>query len=206
MERQDNDIMQLKDTMKQGMASTHVDQLRLQRQMEDDQRAGERLALQKDKSKSPYTMISNSCNKNTWPWKPKCGGLEQLVQQANTASEEAHKSGQALAKRVDRGGREINETQVRIPTRQSGEEGKWLDIRFGRLELWLTEADKLRREQTSQDGARMDQFLDWIIRVKRKTDLPTLAVGHTSQEPSMDVERMIEFKLDTCSQVAKKVE
>ena len=46
MERQDNDIMQLKDTMKQGMASTHGDHERLQRQMEDNQRAEERLALQ----------------------------------------------------------------------------------------------------------------------------------------------------------------
>ena len=46
MERQDNDIMQLQDTMKRGIASTHGDHECLQRQMEDEQRAQERLALQ----------------------------------------------------------------------------------------------------------------------------------------------------------------
>ena len=44
------------------------------------------------------------------------------------------------------------------------------------------------------------------MKVERKTDLPTLAVGHMLQERSMEVERMIEIKLDACSQVAKKVE
>ena len=66
-------------------------------------------------------------------------GLEQLVHQATTASEEAHKSGQALTKRVDQMGREIYETQVRILTEQLGEERKLWDIKFGRLEEWLTD-------------------------------------------------------------------
>ena len=61
---------------------------------------------------------------------------------------------------VDQMGREIYETQVRILTKQLGEERKLWDIRFGRLEEWLTDADKQRRERTSQDRARMDQFSD----------------------------------------------
>ena len=67
------------------------------------------------------------------------------------------------------------------------------------------DADKQRREQTSQDSSRMDQFSDWIMKVERKTDLPTLAVGHMPQVRPMDVERMIEIKLDECSRAAKKV-
>ena len=61
---------------------------------------------------------------------------------------------------VDQMGREIYETQVRILTKQLGEERKLWDIRFGRLEEWLTDADKQRRERTSQDRARMDHFSD----------------------------------------------
>ena len=61
---------------------------------------------------------------------------------------------------VDQMGRKIYETQVRILTKQLGEERKLSDIRFGRLEEWLTDADKQRRERTSQDRARMDQFSD----------------------------------------------
>ena len=206
MERQDNDIMQLKDTMKQGMTSTHGDQERLQHQMEDGQRTQERLALRVGQVTESIHHDRQQLQQKHVAMESKVRGLEQLVQQANTASEEAHKSGQALTKRVDQMGREIYETQVRILTEQLGEERKLWDIRFGRLEEWLTDTDKQRREQTSQDSARMDQFSDWIIKVERKTDLPTLAVGHMPQERSMDVERMIEIKLDACSQVAKKVE
>ena len=206
MERQDNDIMQLKDTMKQGMTSTHGDQERLQHQMEDGQHTQERLALRVGQVKESIHHDRQLLQPKHVAMESKVRGLEQLVQQANTASEEAHKSGQALTKRVDQMGREIYETQVRILTEQLGEERKWWDIRFGRLEEWLMDADKQRREQTSQDSARMDLFSDWIMKVERKTDLPTLAVGHMPQERSMDVERMIEIKLDACTQVAKKVE
>ena len=45
MERHNNDFMQLKDTMKQGVAITHGEQERLQRQMEDDKQAQERCCL-----------------------------------------------------------------------------------------------------------------------------------------------------------------
>ena len=192
--------------MKQGMASTHGDHKCLQRQMEDDQRAQERLALQVGQAKESIPHDQQQLQQEHVAMESKVRGLEQLVPQGNTATEEAHKSGQALTERVDQMAREIYETQVHILTEQLGEERKLLDIKFGRLEEWLTDADKQRREQTSQDSARMDQFSDWIIRVERKTDLPTLAVGHMPEEPSMDVERMIEVRLDACSQVGKKVE
>ena len=205
MERPDNDIMQLKDTMKRGMASTHGDHKRLQRQMEDDQRAQERFALQVGQGTESIHHDQQQLQQKHVAMESKVRGLEQLVQQANTASEEAHKSGQALTKRVDQMGREIYETQVRILTQQLGEERKLWDIKFGRLEEWLTAADKQQREQTSHDSARIDQFSNWILRVDHKTDLPTLAVGHMPQERSMDVERTIKVKLDACSQVAKKV-
>ena len=160
MERQDNDIMQLKDTMEQGMTSTHGDQERLQHQMEDGQRTQERLALRVGQVKESIHHVRQQLQQKHVAMESKVRGLEQLVQQANTASEEAHKSGQALTKRVDQMGREICETQVRILTEQLGEERKLWDIRFGRLEEWLTDADKQRREQTSQDSGQMDQFSD----------------------------------------------
>ena len=193
MESQDNDIMQLKDTMKQGMTSTHGDQERLQHQMEDGQRTQERLALQVGQVKECIHHDRQQLQHKHVAMESKVRRLEQLVRQGNTASEEAHKKGQALTKRVDQMGREIYKTQVRILTKQLGEERKLGDIRFGRLEERLTDADKQRREQTSQDSAGMDQFSDWIMKVERKTDLPTLAVGHMPQERSMDVERMIEI-------------
>ena len=192
--------------MKQGMASTHGDHKRLQRQMEDDQRAQERLALQVGQVKESIHHDQQQLQQKHVAMESKVRGLEQLVQQANTASEEARKSGQALTKQVDQMGREIYETQVLILKEQFGEERKLWDIKFRRLEEWLTDADKQRREETSQDSARMDQFSDRIIRVECKTHLPTLAVAHMPQERWMDVERMIEVKLDACCQVAKKVE
>ena len=100
-ERQDTDIMQLKDTMKQGMASTHGDHERLQLQMEDDQRAQERLALQVGQVKESIHHDQQQLQPKQVAMESEVRGLEQLVHQANTASEEAHKSGQALTKRVD---------------------------------------------------------------------------------------------------------
>ena len=147
MEHQDNDIMQLKDTMKQGMASTHGDHERLQRQMEDDQRAHERLALQVGQVKESIHHDQQQLQQNHVAMESKVRGLEQLVHQANTASEEAHKSGQALAKRVDQMAREIHETQVRILTEHLGEERNLWDIKFGRPEEWLTDTDTQRRSK-----------------------------------------------------------
>ena len=93
MERQDNDIMQLKDTMKQGMTSTHGDQERLQHQMEDGQRTQERLALRVGQVKESTHHDRQLLQQKHVAMESKVRGLEQLVQQANTASEEAHKSG-----------------------------------------------------------------------------------------------------------------
>ena len=122
MECQDNDITQLTDTIKQGMAGTHGDHERLQRQMEEDQRAQERLALHVGQVKESMHHDQQQLQQKHVPMESKVRGLEQLVQQASTASEEADKSSQPLTKQVDQTGREIYENQVRILTEQSGEE------------------------------------------------------------------------------------
>ena len=90
MEHQDNDIMQLKDTMKQGMTSTHGDQERLKHQTEDGQCAQERLALQVGQVKQSIHHDRQQLQQKHVAMESKVRGLKQLVQQANTVSEETH--------------------------------------------------------------------------------------------------------------------
>ena len=76
MECKDNDIMQLKDTMKQGMASTHGDQERLQHQMEDDQRAQERVAVQVGQVKESIHHDRQQLQRNHVAMESEVRGLE----------------------------------------------------------------------------------------------------------------------------------
>ena len=80
------------------------------------------------------------------------------------------------------------------------------EVKFGCLKVWLTDADKQRQEDISQDRDRMDQFLDWIMKMERKDDVPTLSAGGASQDKSGDMVRMMEIKLDASNMVAQEIE